>query len=493
LTEFLEALAREARSYLVSEPGLDRRREEISKAAAQAASNLRETSDLVAGETLSGLFVERTLGELRQGFSSYTIFALAVGVGEQLREAARELARVPLYGQLLVLVPDQDVSDRNFEVLDPVPAFSFALHAASDWPGFVFWTRTGASAFARPQNARELLGELERGMYEWLPSRGATAGPDAVASLDDVLRGWVSSRPSSVRRLLHLSDLHIGTKEALENQPTLESELRDVVKSVDRVVITGDLFDTPKNINSAMFAGFKHNITHLANGREPVVITGNHDQRLIGMFGENYKQVALIGSTKVIIDDQAQMVFICLNSSEEGNFARGKITAPQLKHVGAEYRNLTATRPELKAFLPIVLVHHHPFSFDVPPETWMQRALSALRIREERFLEMVDAQDLHLWCLDWQFKTILHGHKHKARYVAREVRRGEERMQLTAVGCGSSLGAEGSPLSYNVLEWSQDRQQWVVSFYESVNGGAFREVAAFVSPENANRRRSSAG
>ncbi len=61
-------------------------------------------------------------------------------------------------------------------------------------------------------------------------------------------------------------------------------------------------------------------------------------------------------------------------------------------------------------------------------------------------------------------------------------------MQLTAIGCGSSLGAEGSPLSYNLLEWAPESQRWVASFYESVNGGAFREVVASVSPENANRR-----
>ena len=63
-----------------------------------------------------------------------------------------------------------------------------------------------------------------------------------------------------------------------------------------------------------------------------------------------------------------------------------------------------------------------------------------------------------------------------------------ERMPLTAIGCGSSLGAEGSPLSYNMLEWAPDSQRWVASFFESVNGGAFREVVASVSPEFTNRR-----
>jgi len=267
----------------------------------------------------------------------------------------------------------------------------------------------------------------------------------------------------------------------------LEAELRDVVKTVDRVVITGDLFDTPKKDYATLFTTFRNNITHLAGGREPISITGNHDQRMIGLFGDDYKQVALIGSTKVVVDDASKMIFICFNSSVRGSFARGKITKSQLRQIGAEYRTQTAARPELKEYLPVVLVHHHPFSFDVAPETWVQRALSAVGLRDESFLEMVDAEDLHHWCMDWKVRTILHGHKHKARYVERDVARGNERTSLTAIGCGSSLGAEGSPVSYNLLEWDPRGQRWVAAFFESVNGGAFREIIASVSPKNVNQ------
>ena len=48
----------------------------------------------------------------------------------------------------------------------------------------------------------------------------------------------------------------------------------------------------------------------------------------------------------------------------------------------------------------------------------MQRALCAVGLREEAFLEMVDEDVLHRRCLDWKVKTIPHGHKHKACYVS---------------------------------------------------------------------------
>jgi hypothetical protein len=486
LSEFLDAFAYQARRYLIPERDFEPWPDEIAEVARRAGSDLRKTQEICKRETLSGAVVERLLEELRSSLSDYPLFALAVGKGEHLKEAANALARATMYGQLLVLIPEQDATERNFEVLDPIPAFSVALHAAADWPGIVFWTANGASAFAPLEQVDELRLELEQALHDGRPRRHfppfrSTGGFDAV------LRKWSNSRPTRYRRLLHLSDLHFGTNDATENQPLLDAELRDIVRSVDRVVITGDLFDTPNKNYATLFTTFRNNITHLAGGREPIAITGNHDQRMIGLFGDNYKQVALIGSTKTIVDENCRMIFICFNSSVKGSFARGRITKSQFRQLGAEYRTLIAARPELKGFLTIVLVHHHPFSFNDQPETWVQRALSAVGLRDESFLEMVDAEDLHHWCLDWKIKTILHGHKHRARYLEREVARGSERMALTAIGCGSSLGAEGSAVSYNMLEWEPQSQRWVTSFFESVNGGAFREIVASVSAERTSR------
>jgi calcineurin-like phosphoesterase family protein len=386
-----------------------------------------------------------------------------------------------MFGQLLVLIPEHESTNRNLEVLDPVPAFSGALHSAPDWPGFQFWTQTGATAFARLGEVGELARGLRAAMDDRRRYRPFPPFPSS-SGFDYVLREWSRSTARRYRRLLHLSDLHFGTTDASENQALLDAELREVVQSVDRVVITGDLFNTPKKDYATLFTNFKNNITHLAGGREPISITGNHDQRMFGLFGEDYKHVALIGSRKIVVDEQCEMVFVCFNSSESGRLARGRITKPQFRQLGGDYRNLTAARPELKDYLPIVLVHHHPFSFDVPPETLVQRALAAVGLRDEAFLAMVDANDLHRWCLDWNIKTILHGHKHKARYTERKIENGGSSINLTAIGCGSSLGAEGAPVSYNMLEWDPGTKRWIVSFLESVNGGAFKETVAAVSP-----------
>ncbi|BBP70573.1 hypothetical protein PHLH6_25770 [Pseudomonas sp. Seg1] len=478
LNEFLEALSYQVNRYLISERGNAFWLDDIANVAREAARRLHESPASVREQTIvPPSTLGRVLEGLREEFSSFPLYALAVGSGPALKIAARELASEQMRGQLLVLIPESNISERNFEVLDPLPAFSKALHAAPDWPGFLFWTQSGASAFVKLEDLDEILHALRDARYGARSRR-----PGTPSDFDNTLREWSTPRGRNYRRILHLSDLHFGTEEAIENQAILDSELSEIVQRVDRVVITGDLFDTPNKNYATLFGNFKQNITRLSGGREPIVIPGNHDQRMIGVFGENYKHVAMIGSQKIVVDDQCKMIFICFNSSEKGSFARGRITKSQFRQLGGEYRTLTASRPELKEYLPIALVHHHPFSFEVQAETLVQKALKAFGFGDEAFLVLTNAEDLHHWCMDWNVKTILHGHKHKARYVEREVKRDSHSARLTAIGCGSSLGAEGSPVSYNLLEWEPASQRWVASFFESINGGAFRETVAAVSP-----------
>ena len=464
--------------YFVAERGFDTWPNEMSSLAETAMNKLEKISIEDDYQIVHPPTVEHLLEELRSALSVFPLFALAVG--DRIRKQAREIAQAPLYGQLLVLIPDNVDNNRNFEVLDPIPTFSAALHAISDWPGFLFWTQTGANTFVPKRYASDFVMDIQSVLDHF--GRHRPFQSDQY-KLDKFIKDWFKKRTRQSRRLLHLSDLHFGTTDAVENQALLDAQLRDVVQDVDKVVITGDLIHTTKrNDYRAMYQTFRNNIVHLANGKEPISITGNHDQRMLGIFGDDYRQVTRIGSRGVIIDDECKIIFICFNSSEDGNVAQGCITKSQFREIGGEYRNYISARPELKSYLPIVLLHHHPFSFDVEPETRIQRILNKFGIGDERFLKLLDAEDLHHWCMDWDVKTILHGHKHKALYLERLIKRDDKSMLLTAIGCGSSLGAEGSPLSYNMLEWDHNSQRWVGSLFESYNGGAFREKVLAVSP-----------
>ena len=494
LGEFLDVFVDNPERYLIPERGFEPWPDYVSEIAkrarlkldeSQASSNQASDSQSEREKIVNGRVVEDLLSELRSEFSYYPLYALAVGEGSELRQRAELLATLPLYGNLLVLIPELDHENRNLNVIDPVPSFSVGLHAASEWPGFVFWTLNGASCFCSLDALEDLVSLLKREIDNggWRRRRHRPWPEFGYpGNFDAILKNRENSRRKESRRLLHLSDLHFGTDYATENQAFLNAELRDVVKEVDRVVITGDLFDTPDKHYATQFTTFRDNITYLSGGVEPIAITGNHDQRMKGIWGKDYEQVARIGPSRVEVDDNCKMIFVCFNSSEGGRLAQGKISDTQFRSIGAEYRNLLSTRSELKSYLPIVLVHHHPFSFEAEPEGWLESVMNRIGFSLEPTLVLKNPEKLYEWCVDWDIKTILHGHKHKARYVEREVSHVGKNMILTAIGCGSSLGAEGSPVSYNLVEWEAVKRKWVASFHESTNGGAFRELAVSVSP-----------
>jgi hypothetical protein len=94
---------------------------------------------------------------------------------------------------------------------------------------------------------------------------------------------------------------------------------------------------------------------------------------------------------------------------------------------------------------------------------------------------MEGAADFLRWCAGRRIPLILHGHKHIQRHVSERIAwdhgRSPETREVTAVGCGTSLGAEGMPLSYNILEWSPKSQRWSTSFYRDPGlGTGFEEI-----------------
>src|SRR6266404_3813166 len=90
-----------------------------------------------------------------------------------------------------------------------------------------------------------------------------------------------SSDDSGVKRVLHLSDLHFGTRHALQNQAYLSSHLKQKLPKIHRVVITGDLFDNPKEADALAFRNFRTDL-ETSSAKDLIVIPGNHDQRVGG-------------------------------------------------------------------------------------------------------------------------------------------------------------------------------------------------------------------
>jgi hypothetical protein len=87
---------------------------------------------------------------------------------------------------------------------------------------------------------------------------------------------------------------------------------------------------------------------------------------------------------------------------------------------------------------------------------------------------MLDAERFVNWCAARDVPLVMHGHKHVPRHIVGwgEARPGVSR-EVTAVGCGTTLGVEGRPLSYNILSWQPHTRKWVAEFFSDSAGGGF--------------------
>jgi hypothetical protein len=110
-------------------------------------------------------------------------------------------------------------------------------------------------------------------------------------------------------------------------------------------------------------------------------------------------------------------------------------------------------------------------------ETRVQRVLAWAGLNDERFLRMDDAKTFLGWYAARNVPLVLHGHKHVQRHVVERISYGEKQKsqrwrQITAIGCGTSLGAEGMALTYNIVTWDPASRQWAISFYSDPGDGS---------------------
>ena len=114
-----------------------------------------------------------------------------------------------------------------------------------------------------------------------------------------------------------------------------------------------------------------------------------------------------------------------------------------------------------------------PFTFETAKETVVSRMLEKINVTDEYFLRMDDAESFLKWFAGRRVGLILHGHKHVARYRPERITRADgTQVSITTVGCGTTLGAEGKPLSYNVISWDPGSRKWNVSYFMDPGDGS---------------------
>ncbi len=464
LVRFLGAMAYPSQSLISSDPTWPQR---VSTAAKEASRRLdRKFHGESREDFVSPSVVNATLFELRKIFQRFDLYALVAASNRDDRATAffRHVAYSSEH-RALILMPDRGIEgEKSLDFFDPLPPVQLIAEHPENLPGVLFWTKTGEAAFVPIPEAEVLYHRLSMQLEH------------GEIYLATTLKAPDHRPPERRRRILHLSDLHFGTQDALDKEPLLETCLHSRRDQFDRIVITGDLFDDPISEDYRAFDRFRTSLRNF-NPKDPILVPGNHEQRFfgnsLGRIGESYRQLAnLRWERGVAIDDDLKCIFLCFNSAEEGDWARGKISDAQLRDVAIDLEIQQTRRAELEGYERIAVLHHHPFPY-AEEEMPIQRGRRHLFRGNERFIHMEDSDRFLMWCAERRAPLILHGHKHLARHRSEIVT--STRMpprEITAVGCGTSLGVAGKPLSYDIVSWTPGAERWSASFFSDPGTGS---------------------
>jgi 3',5'-cyclic AMP phosphodiesterase CpdA len=435
-----------------------------TRRVAQAAGDQFNRLNFQFGEPANELPVDsrKYLDPLRTYFIGYDFYALVLpgddvgggGDGSTLRffrEAAYSSG-----AKGLVLLPSQRYEPGIAQFVDPFPALRVLAEQPIEPPGVLFWTRLGSACALPLQDAFDFL----RRDLLYALSGGLKATDSAIAAQ--------ASRRRS-KRILHLSDLHIGLKEATHRRSYLKRHVRGLLSSIDRVAVTGDLFDTPSEHLRASFDEFRHDIED-GTKKRLLVVPGNHDMRLkgnaLGGLGRSTEYVTDLDWSPVDVDHDMQTVFFSFNSSETGNFARGSVSLRQRLSRAEKHDDEIRRNQLVRDYFNVALVHHHPVDYGSQPTALYERILAKFGV-DDRLIAFEEAEDFTNWCIGRQVRLVLHGHKHIPHLATVRPSGGSE---VTVVGCGSSVGAEGKPMCYDVVTIEPATKRWSVSFYQDVRG-----------------------
>ncbi len=264
---------------------------------------------------------------------------------------------------------------------------------------------------------------------------------------------------------VQLSDLHLGSKKKNEGRLALEKSLDDTILQLKsyhqlKFLITGDLMNTPNRKNMYEADDFMKLLKSKYKA-DVSFILGNHDVIVHGLNifkRQKSKVIAFLLSEKIKVFEDEKIILIKIDSTGEGNLARGKVGQKQLSAIDDELAEIE----NINNYTIIVMLHHHLFPItrdDFLKQRWREKLFVGKLLDSTKAL--VDSPDLVKWLRKHHIQYVLHGHKHLPFFSYQE--------GLYVIAAGSSCGSNAKEfksryLSYNVLKYDHRYKRFKYCF-----------------------------
>lgn len=264
---------------------------------------------------------------------------------------------------------------------------------------------------------------------------------------------------------VQLSDLHLGNKKKNQGRLALEESLDETCKQLRsyyqlKFLITGDLMNSPNRKNMYEASGFMKLLKNKYSG-DVSFILGNHDVIVNGFNifkRQKSKVIAFLLNESIKVFEEEKIILIKIDSTVEGNLARGKVGQKQLSDIDEELDSI----PNLQEYTLVAMLHHHLFQItrdEFLKQKWREKVFVGRIMDSSKAL--VDSQELVWWLRKHQIQYVLHGHKHLPFF------NNHDGMYVIAAGSSCGSGAKESDsryLSYNVLKYNHRYKRFKYCF-----------------------------
>lgn len=300
---------------------------------------------------------------------------------------------LPDFDHVCIYCIEESFSKEDLSFFDPFPSFLTALKHADQWPGILVFhhEKSAFHAIRSQDDMNQLIASFKQEHYF-----------DKDNPYDSYF--------------LQLSDLHIGKDKRYKGLMQLYSSLDLLMKQVDshyplKVLITGDLMESPNRKNMYLANDFM-NILKKRYKADVTFILGNHDVIVHGFnFARTQKSkvIAYLLGENIKVLEKEKMVLIKMDTTSEGNLARGKVGQRQLDEIDDELEAID----HLEDYTLIVLLHHHVYPIskaDFIKTKWHEKTFINKIVETSKVL--VDAPLLIQWLQKRHIHYVFHGHKH---------------------------------------------------------------------------------